>query len=111
MFRFCCVRVNGHSATHRNRSAAEDGDSEAQDNLDGLLFKGEPGVEQDMAEAIRLLRLSSAQGCKEALIHLGSALYYGQGVEKDAAEAVRLARLAEAKGNPSAKNMLAEWGA
>ena len=93
------------------RSAVEDGDSEAQDNLAGLLFKGEPGVEQDVAEAIRLLRLSSAQGCTEAMLHLGCALYYGQGVEKDTAEAVRLARLAEAKGNPSAKNMLAEWGA
>lgn len=93
------------------RSAAEDGDSEAQDNLAGLLFKGEPGVQQDMAEAIRLMRLSSAQGCKEALMHLGCALYYGKGVEKDAAEAVRLLRLAEAKGHPSAKNMLASWGA
>ncbi len=79
-------------------------------NLAGLLFHGEPGVEKDTAEAIRLLQLASAQGCKSALLHLGCAFYYGQAVPKDTAEGVRLARLAEAKGNPLAKSTLAEWG-
>jgi len=48
------------------RMAAEQGDASAQCNL-GYMYEHGKGVPQDMTEAVRLYRLSAAQGNSSAI--------------------------------------------
>ena len=67
---------------------------------------GYGGVLQDDAEAVRLYRLSAAQGYAFAQTYLGLMFSTGQGVAQDKAEAVRLYRLSAAQGNALGQNNL-----
>jgi TPR repeat protein len=73
----------------------------------GRCYKvGYGGVAQDLAEAVRLLRLAAAQGLAVAQNSLGFMFDKGQGVAQDYAEALRLYGLAAAQGYAGAQNSL-----
>ena len=65
------------------------------------------GVAKDDAEAVRLWRLSAAQGYAMGQNNLGCMFRDGQGVAKDDAEAVRLYRLSAEQGHAGAQYNLA----
>jgi TPR repeat protein len=75
------------------------------------MFKDGKGVAQDYAEAVRLYRLSAAQGYASAQSNLGNMFEKGKGVAKDRAEAIRLFRLAAAQGQANATSALKRLGA
>jgi len=61
------------------------------------MFDCGQGVAQDYAEAVRLYRLSAAQGRADAQTKLGNMFHFGKGVAQDHAEAIRWYRLAAAQ--------------
>ena len=87
------------------RSAAEQGDANAQFNL-GLMYGTGRGVRQDEAEAVRWFRLAAEQGNASAQVSLGFMYDTGQGVPQDDAEAVRWYRLAADQGHAGAQGNL-----
>ena len=87
------------------RSAAEQGDANAQFNL-GLMYGTGRGVRPDDAEAVRWYRLAADQGHAIAQNSLGVMYSSGRGVAQDDAEAVRWYRLAAEQGNAGAQGNL-----
>lgn len=87
------------------RQAAEQGQSQAQNNL-GVLYKDGQGVEQDYEEAARWFRLAAAEGSVLAQSNLAWLYQTGRGVKKDYAEARRLYLLAAENGHAAAQNNL-----
>ena len=79
------------------RSAAEQGDADAQYNL-GLRYHYGEGVPQDDAEAVKWWRLAAEQGDATAQRNLGLMYRDGEGVLKDYAEAVKWSSLAAKQG-------------
>jgi TPR repeat protein len=74
------------------------------------MFENGRGVSKDYAEAVRLYRLSAAQGHAFAQNNLGVMFETGQGVAKDRAEAIRWYRLAAAQGHAAATAALKRLG-
>ena len=87
------------------RTAAEQGDAEAQFSLGVMYYYGE-GVSQDYGEAVKWYRLAAEQGLASAQVDLGSMYEYGRGVPQDDGEAVKWFRLATEQGNASAQYRL-----
>jgi TPR repeat protein len=81
--------------------AAEQGDADAQCNLEQMYEKGE-GVPQDYVEAIKWCKLAAGQGHAGAQYNLGAAHGNGEGVPQDFAKAARLIKLAADQGNATA---------
>jgi TPR repeat protein len=75
------------------------------------MFANGKGVAKDYAEAVRLYRLSAAQGHAAAQNNLGVMFENGKGVATDRAEAIRWYRLAAAQGNANATAALKRLGA
>ena len=76
----------------------------------GKCYEAGCGVAQDDAEAVRLWRLSAAQGNAIAQFNLGYMFENGKGVAQDRAEAIRLYRLAAAQGEADATAALKQLG-
>jgi TPR repeat protein len=74
------------------------------------MFHRGRGVDRDSEEALRLYRLSAAQGLAQAQERLGFMLETGQGVAQDRAEAIRWYRLAAAHGDAYATAALVRLG-
>jgi TPR repeat protein len=68
------------------RSAAEQGDADAQFNLSFMYLNGE-GVPQDYEEAIRWFRAAAEQGLAPAQFYLGFMYDSGRGVPRDEIQA------------------------
>jgi len=81
--------------------AAETGDAEASYKLSGLYLKG-IGINKNISEAMRLLKLSAGQGYLKSQIDLG-AFYIRSGNYK---EGIKLYRLAAEQGSIDAQYML-----
>jgi TPR repeat protein len=88
---------DGISAVSRNdyvlalkkfRSAAEEGNPIAQNNL-GLLYHNGQGVTQDYKEALKWYSLAAEQGHMLAQSSVGMAYHNGLGVTQDYREAVK----------------------
>ena len=88
-----------------DRSAAEQGDADAQTRL-GLRYSSGQGVPQDHAEAARWYRLAAEQGVTDAHVQLGHLYALGRGVPKDHTESVRWYRLAANQGHADAQQAL-----
>jgi len=86
----------------RLRTAAEQGDAEAQDSL-GFFYCVGAGVSLDYAQAATWFRKAAEQGNAEAQYHLGLAYYKGQGVSKDYAQAGFWWRKAAEQGEDTAR--------
>ena len=82
------------------RTAAEQGDAEAQFSL-GVMYDNGEGVSQDYAEAVKWYRLAAEQGLASAQADLGYMYASGRGVPQDDAEAVKWFRLATEQGHAS----------
>jgi TPR repeat protein len=96
-------RSRGHAL---GRESAAAGSCFGQ-SVVGLCYKfGFGGVEQDYAEAVRLLRLAADQGHARAQANLGAMFSNGQGVAQDYAEAARLYGLAADQGLAIAQVLL-----
>lgn len=86
------------------RQRAERGDVAAQAEIGRRLSHGGyTGVKENMAEALRWLRLAVQAGNADAQYRLGSMFNSGDGVTRDSAEALRLYRLAAAQGHARAR--------
>jgi TPR repeat protein len=70
------------------RSAAEQGDAAAQNNL-GFMYESGRGVAQDYQEAVKWYRLAAEQGNAIAQSNLGVVYSEGKGVAQDYREAVK----------------------
>ena len=64
------------------RTAAQQGDADAQFNL-GVLYDEGKGVAQDYKEAVRWYKLAAAQGNASAQYNLGTSYGTGQGVAQN----------------------------
>ena len=80
------------------RLAANQGDSDAQNNL-GFLYAHGQGVPQDYKEAVQVLPPRGRQGNPNAQCNLGLLYNQGHGVAQDHKEAAKWYRLAAAQGN------------
>jgi hypothetical protein len=80
------------------RLAAEQGNTDAQSNLGGMLQYGH-GVTQDYAEAVKWYRLAAEQGYADAQFDLGVMYFLGQGVPQDYVHAHMWINLAAAQGD------------
>jgi TPR repeat protein len=93
----------------RLRTAADQGDAEAQDSL-GFFYCIGAGVPLDYVQAATWFRKAAEQGNAEAQYHLGLAYYKGEGVPKDYAQAAFWWRKAAEQGEETAqynlKNLL-----
>src|SRR5262245_31866526 len=77
------------SIVARTKSAAEQGDAEAQFQL-GLIFeKGDGVAPLDLAKAVKWFRKAAQQGHAAAQFHLSLALIAGKGVASSDAEALQ----------------------
>lgn len=90
------------TAAHWYALAAEQGLSEAQNNL-GVMYKDGQGVEQDYMEAARWFRLAAEQGNTLAQLNLGWLYHAGKGVREDADSARFWYTLAAEKGHDTAQ--------
>ena len=81
-----------------DRSAAEQGDADAQTRL-GLRYSSGQGVPQDPAEAARWYRRAADQDHPHAQIMLAASYAAGYGVPLDQTEAAHWFHLAAARGN------------
>ena len=88
-------------------SEEEKGDAEAQVLLGQRYLVGD-GVEKNVAEAVRLFRLSAEQGNALGQGLLGQCYLLGDGVEKNVPEAVRLFRLSADQGDALGQAHLGE---
>ena len=82
--------------------AAEQGVSEAQNNL-GVLYKDGQGVGQDFEEAARWFRMAAVQGNTLSQLNLGWLYHAGKGVRQDADSARYWYTLAADKGHATAR--------
>jgi TPR repeat protein len=87
------------------RSAAEQGDAEAQDWV-GTIYLHGWGVQKNYAEGLIWLRKSAAQGFASAQCRLGSMYKHGWGVPQNDAEAVLWFRKAAEGGDVDAQNVV-----
>jgi len=87
------------------RQRADAGDAAAQNSL-GVLHHRGLGVPRDDVEAVRLYKLSAAQGYTAAYANLGVLYLTGQGVARDYNEAVRLFRLGADRSDATALFLL-----
>lgn len=82
------------------KAAAEQGNPKAQYNLALIYNAKENGVvKQDVAEAIRLLKLSIAKRNLDACQELALMYYEGNGVKRDYSEAMRMFHTAATQGD------------
>jgi len=86
----------------RLRTAAEQGNAEAQDSL-GFFYCIGAGVPLDYVQAAAWFRKAAEQGNAEAQYHLGLSYYKGEGVPKDYAQAVFWWRKAAEQGEDTAR--------
>lgn len=86
----------------RLRTAAEQGDAEAQDSL-GFFYCIGAGVPVDYVEAVTWFSKAAEQGYAEAQYHLGLSYYKGEGVPKDYAQAAFWWRKAAEQGEKTAQ--------
>lgn len=87
-------RNGDHAAAAKlAKTAAETGDSGAQQFLGGLYAFGK-GVPKNPAEAARLFGLAAEQGWSEAMNNLGLAYAKGEGVARDPVQALKWYMLA-----------------
>ena len=84
------------------RLAAEQGLSEAQNNL-GVMLKDGQGVEQDYAEAARWFTMAARQDNMLAQLNLGWLYHAGKGVQQDADSAQYWYERAAEKGHATAQ--------
>ncbi|MGD9737896.1 MAG: tetratricopeptide repeat protein [Bauldia sp.] len=75
---------------------AEAGNAEAQLRL-GMLYIEGNGVERNVEEGVRLVRLAAEAGLAEGQQELGTIYFRGTGVERDPVQAVEWYRLAAAQ--------------
>lgn len=87
------------------RKAAEQGLSEAQNNL-GVMYKDGQGVVQDYAEAARWFQMAAEQGNTLSQSNLGWLYHAGKGVPRDTTLALYWYQQAAAKGHVTAQNNL-----
>jgi len=84
--------------------AAEHGDEDAQFNLGLMYDKGEEGVPQNYAEAVKWYTKAAKQGNDGAQLNLGVIYYKGEeGVPQNYAAAVKWYSKAAEQGNASAQ--------
>ena len=84
------------------KKAAEQGMSEAQNNL-GVMYKDGQGVKQDFKEAARWFRLAAQQDNTLAQLNLGWLYHAGKGVHQDADSACFWYSKAAQKGHATAQ--------
>ncbi len=87
------------------KSAAENGDAEAQCKL-GKAFLGGNGVSENKSAAAKWIRKAAEQGHAEAQCMLGFFYANGYGVSKDQTEAIKWYRNAAEKGHATAQTQL-----
>ena len=87
------------------RSAAEQGDTDAQYSL-GVMYDNGTDVPEDKTEAVRWYRMAAEQGHADAQYFLGARYARGEGVLEDDAEAVRWYRMAAEQGHADAQYFL-----
>lgn len=80
------------------RSAAEKGDSAAQQFL-GALYQSGQGVKKDPREAAKWFWLAAEHGWSEAMNNLGKAFETGRGVARDPVQALKWYLLASTRPN------------
>jgi TPR repeat protein len=85
------------AAAHWYRRAADQGNSEAQNNV-GWLYENGRGVAQDYGEAMRWFRLAAEQANAPAQANIGRLYENGRGVAQDYGEAMRWYRTAADNG-------------
>eukprot|EP01105_Mastigella_eilhardi_P002166 TRINITY_DN1260_c0_g1_i1.p1 TRINITY_DN1260_c0_g1~~TRINITY_DN1260_c0_g1_i1.p1 ORF type:complete len:1169 (+),score=236.39 TRINITY_DN1260_c0_g1_i1:122-3628(+) len=81
--------ADARTALGQLQEAAANGVAQAQHKL-GLKYYDGDGVEQNKSEAVRLFRLSAAQGDGACMFNLADMLFRGDGVDRDEAGAVAL---------------------
>jgi len=88
------------------KSAAEQGNAEAQFILAAAFSKGDNMVKKDYVEASKWYIKSAKQGDVVAINNLGSAYKYGEGVPRDFIKAYSCYSISAGKGNVTAKENL-----
>ena len=91
---------------NRHRSAAEQGNAEAQYSFGSIYAMGQI-VPQNYAEAAKWYRLAADQGLAEAQQQLGTMYLNGRGVPQDDLAAARLIQKAALQGISMRKRSLA----
>lgn len=86
------------TAARLARSAAENGDSAAQQFL-GALYQSGQGVKKDPREAAKWFWLAAEHGWSEAMNNLGKAFETGRGVARDPVQALKWYLLASRRPN------------
>ena len=83
--------------------SAKQGNAAAQFNLGLMYVKGQGGVRQDHAEAVKWYRQAAQQGFVQAQYNLGVMYYDGLGVRKDYSQAAKWMRQTAQQGNARAQ--------
>jgi TPR repeat protein len=91
------------------RTAAEQGDAYAQDNLGLMYFTGQ-GVPQDYVLAATWYRKAAEQGYADAQFNLGALYFTGRGVPQDVVEARKWYNLAASRVPAGDQKRYTEWG-
>jgi tetratricopeptide (TPR) repeat protein len=92
------VSKNYSEAVNWYRKAADQGDSNGQNNL-GIMYRMAYGVERDYQKALELFRQAAERGNGNAQNNLGIMYKNGYGVPKDHEEAVAWYRRSSYQGN------------
>ena len=93
---------NNERSSEDIRTAAENGDQEAQYNM-GLKYADGKGVPQNYAEAVKWIRRAAEQGHAEAQNTLGVMYRIGEGVKQNFADAARWYLKAAEQGHAKAQ--------
>jgi TPR repeat protein len=96
------VEQSDTQAVYWYRLSAEQGNSNAQDNLGWMYLNGR-SVEQSDTQAVHWYRLSAEQGNSKAQVNLGWMYENGRGVEQSDTQAVHWYRLSTEQGNSNAQ--------
>jgi TPR repeat protein len=88
------------------KTKAEAGEAQAQCNLGAFYEKGEFGLTNDAAEAVKWYRKAADQGLAQAQWSLGECYRNGTGLTKDLSEAMRWYRKAADQGDAGCQVML-----
>src|SRR6516165_7780823 len=89
-------------AAHWYRRAADQGNSEAQNNV-GWLYENGRGVAQDYGEAMRWYRAAADSGGAVGQVNVGRLYANGRGVPQDYSEAMHWYRKAADRGDATAQ--------
>ena len=84
------------------RTLAEQGNSDAQNNL-GWMYEQGSGVGQDFKEAMKWYRLAAEQGSARGEYSLGVLYYNGRGIPRSFENAMKWYRMAAAQGDAKAQ--------